>query len=784
MERNDLDVKDIDEIMRENLKIDDDVKSVRSIFLNERSRKRIDYKPYFQREYVWDKEKATYFIESIILGTEIPPIVFFKVKNISEVIDGRQRYETIYRFISDKLVLEKKGLKTLKSLAGKKFSELTPEIRETFKETKIRTLNFSVVNEPNLDEASEDKIKKEIFRRYNSGISPLKKHEIDRAEYIDDRLTIILKNELENDQLLFENMKILFLPKRSEKIRKRDQINVLLSKIRTLLVLPKLPMINYASQNSKNEVIQDFYYYFFDDANYNDEIVKIREIISRILKLKKYIENHGKFHFFNLQFYETCYWGISVLDQNEIKINDIDLKNLAELIFKSNDDRLIWKDIEEEYRAIELIFDPNNTYFRQSIVSRYTFMKNSLEMLFPVDLEINLKNKELFPKVINSKDIQNDQFKKYKLHKVDPYSVTIYDILDDIKRNKFLIRPEYQRSETGNANTSSYLLESVLLGIKIPPLFIFNRKDKVKEVIDGQQRLLTFLGFLGESYINENGEEEFSKKHKFKLSNLKIMSELNGKNIDTIDIRDSLVQAEESYKDKILDFPLSVVEIDEEQNESFDKIDLFLRLNTKPYPIAKNSFEMWNAYIRKDLTQKIKSIAINYKEIILRRSNKRMKNEEMITSLAYLDYETKTSSEDISALLNIYIRNNRVCARIKGKGKITKLLKEITGTEITEFFESINSVNLFFEKVDYLIDHKEKEFIKLFSILKKSNSSLRSDQNFYFLWIMLRNLPLDKIKENKQQYLSLLLENNQYLQNFYSEEIGDVELLIDRISMK
>lgn len=61
-----LDYSDITEIFKENLKIENLVKSIQSIFLNQRYSSKINYKPYFQRNYVWDDEKATYFIESIL----------------------------------------------------------------------------------------------------------------------------------------------------------------------------------------------------------------------------------------------------------------------------------------------------------------------------------------------------------------------------------------------------------------------------------------------------------------------------------------------------------------------------------------------------------------------------------------------------------------------------------------------------------------------------------------------------------------------------------------------
>ena len=70
MDEYQLDYIDVDEIFREKLKIQNIVKSVSAIFDNERYFRKINYKPYFQRNYVWDDEKATYFIESILLGRQ------------------------------------------------------------------------------------------------------------------------------------------------------------------------------------------------------------------------------------------------------------------------------------------------------------------------------------------------------------------------------------------------------------------------------------------------------------------------------------------------------------------------------------------------------------------------------------------------------------------------------------------------------------------------------------------------------------------------------------------
>ena len=125
-----LDYSDISDIFKEKLKVGNVVKTISSVFMNERYSRKIDYKPYFQRNYVWDDDKATYFIESILLGTEVPPLVLFQTNDKNEIIDGRQRYETIDRFLNDRFALKDNGLHCLKSLAGKKYSQLSKELNQ------------------------------------------------------------------------------------------------------------------------------------------------------------------------------------------------------------------------------------------------------------------------------------------------------------------------------------------------------------------------------------------------------------------------------------------------------------------------------------------------------------------------------------------------------------------------------------------------------------------------------------------------------------------------------
>ncbi len=768
-----LDYSDITEIFKENLKIENLVKSIQSIFLNQRYSSKINYKPYFQRNYVWDDEKATYFIESILLGTEIPPLVLFQTKTNNEVIDGRQRYETIERFLNDRLILKEEGLKSLKSLTGKRYSIIDDAIKETFENTRLRILQCSVVNEPTLSEEKEDKIKKEIFRRYNSGITSLQKEEIERAAFINDDITQFFHDQLILDEQLLKNTIDLFLPKSKFKAQKRDKVNILLTRIRTLLTLPLVPIYSYAHGSSKADIIRKYYYNSVIKNDPQEMMDKYKLIINSLrwlqqkLRAKKYFLSES-----NL-FYECVYWVIDIIIMEDKEITEEVINNFTNAILSANDLKIFWEniDLDLDCRTIECIFETTGSHYYKSINNRYKFVSNYFNYVFSIDFTSYLKDSERHKNVMDT-NIELNQFMRYKLNKSIPESITIVDIISDMDKSRFLVRPPYQRSEVTNLQKASYLLESIILGIQIPPIFIYKRNDKVKEVIDGQQRLLTLLGFLGKTYIDEDGKKVLSKKDRFKLAKLRILSELKGMNIDNIDNK---------YIDRILDFPIDVVEITQEQNPDFNEIDLFLRLNTKPYPIKENTFEMWNAYVDKDIIIEVKQIASDFSGKVFRQKDSRMKNEELIISLAYLDYRMSKDQMDINGLLNIYIRYGRISARIMSKEYVTRTLSDVSNSNTAVFLKSVQEVRIFAEKVNSLLKEDPLEISNLFAH-KRKGTQCKTDQSFYFLWAMLKRLSLDQIRSRRETVFSSVSEKFTTIQN--TPEDCELEDFINSLEVK
>lgn len=222
---------------------------------------------------------------------------------------------------------------------------------------------------------------------------------------------------------------------------------------------------------------------------------------------------------------------------------------------------------------------------------------------------------------------------------------------------------------------------------------------------------------------------------------MKILSELNGKTIETVG---------DEFEEKILEFPMDIIEIDAEQNPDFSQIDLFLRLNTKPYPIKENTFEMWNAYIDKEIVIKVKEIATKYEKKVFRARDTRMKLEELITTLGYLDYRMNQPHTEIINLLNIYKRNDRMCARIMSKDNVTKILSEVSNSNPKIFVNALENVEVFVKKILILIEDNPERLRELFNHSKKG-IQYKTDQNFYFLWAMLFKIPIESVREKKRE---------------------------------
>jgi len=89
-----------------------------------------------------------------------------------------------------------------------------------------------------------------------------------------------------------------------------------------------------------------------------------------------------------------------------------------------------------------------------------------------------------------------------------------------------ILQPEYQRNFVATTQIASRLIESVLMDVPIPVIYLAEEKDGTFSVIDGQQRLTSFISFV---------EGKFPNGTEFKLYGLKVIPELNRKSFAHLD---------------------------------------------------------------------------------------------------------------------------------------------------------------------------------------------------------------------------------------------------------
>ncbi|MCK8496071.1 DUF262 domain-containing protein [Spirosoma sp. RP8] len=145
--------------------------------------------------------------------------------------------------------------------------------------------------------------------------------------------------------------------------------------------------------------------------------------------------------------------------------------------------------------------------------------------------------------------------------RTDNFDITFGEIVSLHKNKELVIQPEYQRLFRWSYEQRSRLIESVLLELPIPQIFLMETGNGVLELIDGLQRVSTVIQFiepqeLGEGALTLEGCDLVKELNNLKYENLPLVMQLK--------IKRSKVRAV----------------IIKRQSKSFLKYEMFKRLNT------------------------------------------------------------------------------------------------------------------------------------------------------------------------------------------------------------
>jgi len=100
----------------------------------------------------------------------------------------------------------------------------------------------------------------------------------------------------------------------------------------------------------------------------------------------------------------------------------------------------------------------------------------------------------------------------------DRLDISFGELINLYKNKELIIRPEYQRLFRWSHEQKTALIESILLAIPIPPIFVAEDKDGIWELVDGLQRVATFISFFGN--LENNVSEIQYKRNDDDLENI------------------------------------------------------------------------------------------------------------------------------------------------------------------------------------------------------------------------------------------------------------------------
>jgi len=183
-------------------------------------------------------------------------------------------------------------------------------------------------------------------------------------------------------------------------------------------------------------------------------------------------------------------------------------------------------------------------------------------------------------------DIAPDR-RRVKTEKMDLPVDTIYSW---VSRGKINPQPEFQRYFVWNDAKASRLIESLLLDIPIPVVYVAEEGDKTYSVVDGQQRITSISSYISGKF--PDGKD-------FRLSGLQVLEELNGKPFKKLahDFQESIMSAM---------IRLIIINQDSENNVKFE---LFKRLNLGA--VKLNDQELRNSMYRGKYNELLRDLSLN-----------------------------------------------------------------------------------------------------------------------------------------------------------------------------
>lgn len=204
------------------------------------------------------------------------------------------------------------------------------------------------------------------------------------------------------------------------------------------------------------------------------------------------------------------------------------------------------------------------------------------------------------------------------------YDKSVSDVVRMISDKDLVLDPDYQRNYVWDNKKASKLIESIILNVPIPVIYVSEEKDSSWSVIDGLQRLNSLKRFFD---------------GKYKLSGLEVLYELN-----KCDFKSLPAKASRMLKNGLL----RIVMVTADSNDDI-KYDIFMRLNTGA--VHLNEQELRNCLYRGKFNTFIQEEAKNPQWLAmlgLKEPHKRMADRELLLRFLALSVNWNREAGEVS----------------------------------------------------------------------------------------------------------------------------------------
>lgn len=256
----------------------------------------------------------------------------------------------------------------------------------------------------------------------------------------------------------------------------------------------------------------------------------------------------------------------------------------------------------------------------------------------------------------------DDEAEESEEEPIARYDITSYGVDFDvdglirrIKRGDIII-PAFQRDFVWKLTESSRLIESLLLGLPVPGIFLAQEQETKKMlVIDGQQRLRSLQYFL-DGVFNPKSEE--GKQRVFKLE--KVQPQFANKTYEMLDPTDQM-----NLRDCVIH--ATVVKQDSPVEDDTSIYHIFERLNSGGRKLAPQ--EIRTAVFHGSLLESIKIINEypSWRKIY-GKTNDRMKDQELILRFFAMLEEHENYKQPMTEFISLFCKRHREDGKEKIEG--------------------------------------------------------------------------------------------------------------------